>query len=55
MLEVVEIFYKYGFNSRTYYADTEKYSTILYDKIYPFAHFYTWKQTLEQRQFINTL
>ena len=35
MREVAEIFYKYGFNSRTYYADTEKYSTILYDKTFP--------------------
>ena len=34
MLEVAEIFHKYGFNSRTYNADTEKYSTILYDKTF---------------------
>ena len=33
--EVAEIFYKYGFNSRTYNVDTEKYSTILYDKPFP--------------------
>lgn len=29
MLEVAEIFHKYGFNSRTYNANTKKYSTIL--------------------------
>lgn len=34
MLEVVEIFHKYGFNSRTFNDDTEKYLTILYDKIF---------------------
>jgi hypothetical protein len=28
MLKVAKIFHKYGFNSRTYNADTEKYSTI---------------------------
>ena len=30
MLEVAEIFYKYGFNSLTFNLDTEKYSTIFY-------------------------
>jgi len=34
MLEVAEIFHKYGFNSRTFNADTGKYSTILYDKTF---------------------
>lgn len=34
MLEVAEIFHKYGFNSRTFNDDTEKYSTILYDKTF---------------------
>jgi hypothetical protein len=29
-----EIFHKYGFNSRTFNDDTEKYSTILYDKTF---------------------
>jgi hypothetical protein len=43
MLEVAEIFHKYGFNSRTYNADTKKYSTILYDKT--FTHSLTF--TLE--------
>ena len=43
MLEVAEIFHKYGFNSRTYNVDTEKYSTILYDKT--FTHSLTF--TLE--------
>lgn len=43
MLEVAEIFHKYGFNSRTYNAETEKYSTILYDKT--FTHSLTF--TLE--------
>jgi hypothetical protein len=32
MLEVAEIFYKYGFNSLTFNLDTEKYSTIFYNK-----------------------
>lgn len=32
MLQVAEIFYKYGFNSRTYNVNTKNYSTILYDK-----------------------
>ena len=32
MLKVAKIFHKYGFNSRTYNPDTEKYSTILYQK-----------------------
>nr|YP_010283285.1 hypothetical protein MKU01_pgp089 [Psammodictyon constrictum]ULD16404.1 hypothetical protein [Psammodictyon constrictum] len=40
MLEVAEILHKYGFNSRTYNADTEKYSTILYDKT--FTHWLTF-------------
>jgi hypothetical protein len=43
MLKVAKIFHKYGFNSRTYNADTEKYSTILYDKT--FTHWLTF--TLE--------
>lgn len=34
MLEVAEMFHKYGFNSRTYNVDTEKYSTILYNKTF---------------------
>ena len=34
MLEVAEIFHKYGFNSRTYTTDTEEYLTILYDKTF---------------------
>lgn len=34
MLEVAEIFHKYGFNSRIFNDDTEKYSTILYDKTF---------------------
>ena len=41
MLEVAEIFYKYGFNSRTYNADAEKYSTILYDKTFPHSLTFT--------------
>ena len=41
MLEVAEIFHKYGFNSRTYNADTEKYSTILYEKT--FTHWLTFR------------
>ena len=32
MLEVAEIFYKYGFNSLTFNLDTKKYSTIFYNK-----------------------
>ena len=43
MLKVAKIFHKYGFNSRTYNADTEKYSTILYEKT--FTHWLTF--TLE--------
>ena len=43
MLEVAEIFHKYRFNSRTYNVDTEKYSTILYNKT--FTHSLTF--TLE--------
>jgi hypothetical protein len=43
MLKVAKTFHKYGFNSRTYNADTEKYSTILYDKT--FTHWLTF--TLE--------
>ena len=34
MLEVAEIFHKYEFNSRTYNVDTEKHSTILYNKTF---------------------
>ena len=34
MLEVAEIFYKYGFNSRTYNVDAKKYSMSLYDKTF---------------------
>jgi len=34
MLEVAEIFHKYEFNSRTFNADTEKYSTIFYEKTF---------------------
>jgi hypothetical protein len=45
MLEVAEIFHKYGFNSRTYNADTEKYSTILYEET--FTHWLTF--TLENK------
>ena len=41
MLEVAEIFHKYGFNSRTYNTDTEKYSTILYEKT--FTHWLTFR------------
>ena len=43
MWDVAEIFHKYGFNSRTYNTDTEKYSTILYEKT--FTHWLTF--TLE--------
>ena len=43
MLKVAKIFHKYGFNSRTYNTDTEKYSTILYEKT--FTHWLTF--TLE--------
>lgn len=43
ILKVAKIFHKYGFNSRTYNADTEKYSTILYKKT--FTHWLTF--TLE--------
>lgn len=43
MLKVAEIFHKYGFNSRTDNADTEKYSMILYYKT--FTHSLTF--TLE--------
>lgn len=43
MLKVAKIFHKYRFNSRTYNADTEKYSTILYEKT--FTHWLTF--TLE--------
>ena len=43
MLKVAKIFHKYGFNSRTYNADTGKYSTILYEKT--FTHWATF--TLE--------
>jgi len=49
MLEVAEIFHKYGFNSRTYNADTEKYSTILYNK--KFIHSLTF--TLENEPWNN--
>lgn len=34
ILEVAEIFHKYGFNSRIFNDDTQKYSTILYDKTF---------------------
>ena len=34
MLKVAKIFHKYGFNSRTFNHDTEKYSTILYNKTF---------------------
>lgn len=30
MLKIAIIFHKYGFNSKTYNTDTEKYSTILF-------------------------
>lgn len=43
MLKVAKIFHKYGFNSRTYDSDTEKYSMILYEKT--FTHWLTF--TLE--------
>ena len=43
MVKVAKIFHKYGFNSRTYNPDTEKYSTILYEKT--FTHWLTF--TLE--------
>lgn len=43
ILEVIEIFHKSRFNFRIYNADIEKYSTILYDKI--FTHSLTF--TLE--------
>ena len=43
MLEVAEMFHKYGFNSKTYNVDTEKYSKIIYDK--SFTHSLTF--TLE--------
>ena len=43
MLKVAKIFHKYGFNSRTYNDDTEKYSTIFYEKT--FTHWLTF--TLE--------
>ena len=45
ILKVAKIFHKYGFNSRTYNADTEKYSTILYEKT--FTHWLTF--TLENK------
>ena len=32
--EVTEIFHKYGFNSKTYDVDKERYSTILYDETF---------------------
>lgn len=40
MLKVAKIFHKQGFNSRTYNADTEKYSMILYEKT--FTHWLTF-------------
>lgn len=43
MLRVAKIFHKYRFNSRSYNLDTEKYSTILYEKT--FTHWLTF--TLE--------
>ena len=43
MLKVAKIFRKYGFNFRNYSANTEKYSTILYEKT--FIHWLTF--TLE--------
>ena len=46
MLKVVEIFHKYGFNSRTYNADTEKYSRILYDKTFTYWLTFTLENEL---------
>ena len=46
MLKVVEIFHKYGFNSRTYNANTEKYSTILYDKTFTYWLTFTLENEL---------
>lgn len=45
MLKVARLFHRHGFNFRTYNADTEKYSTILYEK--PFTHWLTF--TLENK------
>ena len=49
MLKVTKIFHKYGFNSRIYNADTEKYSTILYEKT--FTHWLTF--TLENELWLT--
>ena len=41
MVKVTERFHKYGFNSRTFNADTEKYSTILYEKTFTYSLTFT--------------
>ena len=46
MLKVAKIFHKYGFNSRTYNADTEKYSRILYDKTFTYWLTFTLENEL---------
>ena len=54
MLKVARIFHKYGFNSRIYNTNTEKYSRILYKRTFTYWLTFTLENELWNKDNLST-